>query len=488
MIFFLLLLSLHLLFLTSTRFTLWPEMIVYPYLLNNGFAIYRDIINPYFPSFIYLLALIEKVFGNHLLGYQIFTWATILTIDVLIFYIAKKITNKISSALLASSFFVIFSIPFGANNLWFDLAQTPFILLSIYFFFQFIKDTKTKNALFLSSLFVTIAFFIKQQTTWLIAYFLLVLMVRFGKKSTKIISSNPIIILPALILLLVHLIYFAIANLHFDFLFWTFYFPYFLASSQPGYILLPTVRQILPIISLYLFFIPLIFDKKNKLNFFVTCSIPLLFFAYPRFDYFHLIPALSTLSIVAGENLKLIIGFKNKKDHILQFLAYRQWWTIHNVKGKESTTLFLIVSLSSLFFLTLFSARYYLKNMTNDIRFFEKEIYQTADLIQKVTSPLDSIYIQNGPDQILPLANRLPTKPWADEFPWYLEVKNTQDKVLAGIKVEDPQIVLFKPYEEGEKHVIGVYRPAKIADYLDQNYQNFQKASDLYWLKIKNGY
>ena len=68
-----LLLLIHFVLLINTRFTLWPEMVVYPYLVNNGFMLYRDIINPYPPFLSYSLAIFAKIFGYQPLPYQILT-------------------------------------------------------------------------------------------------------------------------------------------------------------------------------------------------------------------------------------------------------------------------------------------------------------------------------------------------------------------------------------------------------------------------------
>ena len=170
----------HILLLMNTRFTLWPEMVVYPYLFNNGFLLYKDIINPYPPAFILFLSKFSTLFGYSPQPYQTLTWVTIIIIDVLIFIFATKLTKKILFGLLSSIFFILFSIPFGVNGLWFDLIQTPFILVSFFYFYKFMKNTRYFE-LFLSVLFVTFAFFIKQQAVWLAVWYLIVLIV--SKKS-----------------------------------------------------------------------------------------------------------------------------------------------------------------------------------------------------------------------------------------------------------------------------------------------------------------
>lgn len=452
-----LILLIHLVLLTNTRFTLWPEMVVYPYLLNNGFQLYQDIINPYFPAFIFVLSKVERIFGSNPLAYQIFTWTTIAVVDILIFKISQKLTGKISHAAASTAFFALFSIPFLVNGLWFDLVQTPFILLSVYFFHKHLKNPKSKNSILYSSIFVTIAFFIKQQALWLIIWYLVVLIFQFRLKSINIIKKNSKIFVIPIFIFILHVIFFTSQNLLKDFLYWTFYFPFFKASQLPGYLLLPSSRQILMLGILFAMFIPLLLSGKNNLKFFVITAIALVPFAYPRFDYFHTIPLLAVLSLVFTQNLEIA-----KKNRI-------------------SKVLFTI----SLVILCAFTARYLERNWTKEVRFFESEIQKTSEKLKTLSSPKDIIYVQNGPDQVLALSGRLPPKPWADEFPWYLEMARLDQRIKTAMLDQKPTYVLFKPYEPGPKYQIGAYRSEEIATYIDQNYTNYLQISPTLWLKIK---
>ena len=453
-----LILLVHLVLLLNTRFTLWPEMVVYPYLVNKGFFLYKEIINPYPPILTFFLTIFAKIVGYHPVPYQILTWIFILTIDLSIFYIAKKIFKKLHSALASLLFFMILSIPFGVNGLWFDLVQTSFILFATYYFYQYLQKPKQIDTLLLSFFLLTIAFFIKQQAIWLILWFTIVLFLKFRTRIFDIFLKNFYLFAPFIFLFLIQILTFWQKGTLFDFIYWTIYFPFFKASTMPGYILLPTLRQILPIAALFLLFTPAFFKTKFETNFLISTAFVSLFFAYPRFDYFHLIPSLALISVMFGENLKNL--------------------STSNFPAR-------IVFVFSLFFLVFFTGRYLTRNWHQDVRFFEKDVMQAAAFLAKITSSSEPIYIQNGPDQILPLANRLPVKPWADEFPWYLETKNVQTKILAGIIAQDPKFVIFKPYDTGPKYELGVYRPQKLADYLDEKYQNLTQISDTLWLKTK---
>ena len=443
-----LLLLLHLILLINTRFTLWPEMVVYPYLLNNGFLLYQDNINPYPPALTYFLSIFTKFFGYYPLPFQILTWSAILFSDLLIYLFTKKTFKKNFYAFASVLFFTVVSIPFGVNGLWFDLIQTPFILTSFYYFSEFLKKAKKTKLLLFSLLFLIVATLIKQQTLWLFLGYLIILLVKFKPKELIKFKELYLSIFVFIIAILLQMIFFNSKGLLEDFVFLTIYFPFFKASSMPGYILLPTLRQIIPLISIYLIFLPLIFKRRSEVIFISLISLT---FAYPRFDYFHLIPALAILFLGFTENLKAFM---------------------------KSGVQIRALSLIAVIFLSIFTTRYILKNRTWEVRFFERDIYSAGVFISKITLPDDPIYIQNGPDQILPIAGRLPTKPWVDEFPWYLEIARTQEKILEGLTKQKPKYTIFKPYDNQDKYEIGSYRPQKLADFLDAHYKNHFQISD----------
>lgn len=454
-------LLIHLVLLVNIRFTLWPEMVVYPYLLNNGFLLYKDIINLYPPLFTSFLTIFARFFGYNPLPYQTLTWSLILAIDLIIFFVAKKILKDDLWAKISTAFFAFFSIPFGVNGLWFDLAQTPLILLAFLYLYRFTNLPKLRFA-FYSFFFLTIAFFIKQQIAWLALWFLAVLLFKLGSKIKQFVRRIPYFVLPFLFLLVFQLVVFWQKQIAPDFVFWALYFPFFQASKMPGYILWPTLRQVAVVLSLILFFLPIIVKRRKATNLIIPTAIVLLLFAYPRFDYFHLIPAVSILSLAVRDNTKELVKLK-KKSH--------SWF---------------LVSIFGLVFLTIFTARFFINNWTNQVRFFEKDIFVVASLVSKITPQNERVYIQNGPDQILPLAQVMPVKPWVDEFPWYLEGTGIQDQVVLSLAIQKPAYIIFKPYDAGDDpYQTGVYRPQKIADYLDIHYQNLLQITDTLWLKIR---
>src|SRR3989338_5518695 len=449
-------LLIHLILLTNTRFTLWPEMVVYPYLMNNGFALYRDIINPYPPLLTSFLAVFSRLFGYHPFPYQILTWALIVIIDLLVFFISRKIWGKNLSAYTSLIFFVLLSIPFSINGLWFDLLQTPLVLVSFYYFYQYFKKPQTKSFLFLSFFFLAVAFLIKQQILWLFFWYLLVLFAKFGKKMVTVMPKLILIPLSLMALQILGVILLWGKDVLGQSLYWVYYFPFFKASMMPGYILWSTPRQLLPLFFLLLLFFLLKTKERLAPILFMGTAGVLLLFAYPRFDYFHLVPSLSVLALFAGQIFQNFKGLS----------AFRK-------------AIFLV----SFLFLLAFSFRFLVINWGQEVRFFERDIFKAAKYIQEIIKPSDLTYIQNGPDQILPLAKRLPPKPWADEFPWYLELGSTQERIIASLEDQKPKFVIYKPYLSGKPFDLGVYRPSLLADYVDIRYRQEMKISDELLLK-----
>src|SRR3990167_461960 len=217
------LLLIHLIFLINTRFVLWPEMVVYPYLLNNNFLLYQDIINPYPPILTWFLAIFAKIFGYLPPPYQILTWVIILIIDLSIYIISQKVFKNKLFALSSVAFFAVLSIPFGVNGLWFDLVQTPFILWALYFFYKFL-NAKAKNTLkynfFISFLLVTIAFFIKQQVFWVVALLLALALSKYKFNVFEFLKNHYLAVLPFVVLLIFHLLYFFAKGTLTDFASW----------------------------------------------------------------------------------------------------------------------------------------------------------------------------------------------------------------------------------------------------------------------------
>ena len=69
----------------------------------------------------------------------------------------------------------------------------------------------------------------------------------------------------------------------------------------------------------------------------------------------------------------------------------------------------------------------------------------------------------------------LPTKPWADFFPWYLEVPGLQEKIIAGM--ENTHYVVYRPPLSGEQFELGAYKPKLLTEYILKNFEQKKELS-----------
>jgi hypothetical protein len=433
-------------------------MVVYPYLLNNGFLLYKDIINPYPPTLPITLSAFTRLFGYEQQDFHLLTMAIILVSDSILYFITLKVQKNHYHATFAVLFFAILSIPFSVNGLWFDLVQLPFILLAIFFFIKYLESKKTAAVIF-SFIFLIFVFYIKQQVLWLIAVLAAYVIFLEHKKIIKISKIFSITSAVFFLCLIIQIFLFDKKNILSDYFFWVFRFPFVEASKMPGYILLPTIKQLAIVLSLFTLFIPTILFGSKSHKYILLLGAATLLFAYPRFDYFHLVPALSIISIVAVPNFLSLVNAR--------------------IPVK-------IAVLIALFSISIFSFRYFKLNYGTETRFFETDIIVSAKFLKIITQNNNVVYVQNGPDQLYPLSNTLPPKPWADEFPWYLELPGIQERILEGVQREPPGFVIYKPYDQGKLFGLGVYKPKKIDDYLSSNYEEYFKLSNTLWLKKAN--
>lgn len=433
-------------------------MVVYPYLVNHHFALYKDLINPYPPALTWALAQFTKAFGYSPQAFKLLTWSLILVIDVLIFKIAKELKIKKLFSYFPLAFFVILSVPMGANGLWFELVQTIPILLAVLFLLKYFQGNKN-SYLLLSISLISIAFFIKQQTLLILIPVVYFVIAKNKGNLKKFIASNWYLPLPLLLTLLLEVAIFALMGDLKDFLYWNINFP-FISSSFPGYVLFPTLKQILPVLAILLLGSLSLFQKNRRVKIIFVIGATATLFAYPRFDYFHLVPQLALLCITLPFTLQLVT---------------------------RKNTFFKIAVLLPALVLIVFCAKSYKYQLTNNqTRFFEKSLISKSRVLKQYINSKETVYMQNSDDQLLVLLDVLPIKPWADEFPWYLEKTILQNKIVWALETQKPKYIIFQKYISGDIYGLGSYKPEEIVQYIDQNYHIKDYISDDLIIKERN--
>ena len=416
----LILLGIHLFLLINLKFTAWPEMLSYPYLRNNGYLLYKDMIHPYPPVLAMALSIVYKLFGYKLIALKVFTWLIILANDILIFLISKKLTKSFKFSVLSLAFYVTIQPFLEGNQLWFDLAIVPTVLFSTYYLLQ--------KKYFWSGLFLGAAILTKQ-TAGLYLIFGMAYIACKEKNFKKVLEFviGPIILFAILIVRLIT------EGAILGFFNWTLIYPLTLFSKFQGYVQMAlSGHQWLILVLLVIPVIPVLFIRKFSLiTFYLLLSFIMI---YPRFSFFHFQPGLAFIAIFYGVFLSRVRFF---------YMLHATYYIL----------LFVLICLPVL-----------KTDWQKEARFWGNEEIKTAGIISQKTNPKDLIYLLGPQSGLYVFSGRLPPKPWTDNYVWYLEIPGIQEGIIKMWKENKPEIVFTNNIQAGNWYDLGTYRPQKIVD------------------------
>ncbi len=422
------LITIQLLVLFNSQYTVWPEMIIYPWLMNHGFLLYKDIINPYFPLLSLILSGYFSVFDTSVINLRIFTYIIIVLTDLAIFWSIWRISGSLKKSLLGVLIYSLLQYSQGGNGLWFELVLAPLLILSL----TLAAVRRRHLDLYLSGFLLALAVLIKQNAA---LFYLPIIFLFISQHKYKQLIH---LFIPALVLGLLTTAYLLQNSLWQDFTKWAILLPLGY-SNQLGFVLLPTLKQylfiILPLISVFG-----VLKSRFKLNeriFWTAALILSVSFAFPRYENFHLqiLVALSALFIVYMP-----------KRVLIPFL--------------------LIVVL-------IFG-----KSVVQTWHIQERFLDQGTIELSKKVSTLDSVYLLNSPDLVYFLANKLPPKPWATGFPWYFEQSGFQENFINGLKGQETEYIVIGDPIGGGRYDIGNYLPAEVLQFISQNYYKKEQFSN----------
>lgn len=435
-----LILFLHLALLTQIEFTAWPEMLSYPYLLANGFTLYKDFVYPYPPTLTIILFGVFSLFGFKVLVLQLFTWCLILVTDLVLFFILKK-TGEEKFSLIFLTIYVLLQSFLDGNMLWFDYATVLPLLASFLCFIQWIEGKKLKY-LFLTGLFLALTITIKQVGI----FYLGVLFIYYIFERKISLKEIGILILGGIVVFLPTLLLIAGTNSLNEFWKWTVYYPVAKWSSFPGYVALKiTKREILVLLLLFSPLLGIFFNLKHYFHnkFFIVTILFLLaaiIAIYPRFSLFHFQPALAFLTIIAV----IICKHLQKK--------YQLWFVCGII----------LTSIAVMLLVT--------KNFTQEVRFYAKNDQKFSEQIINRIHPSERIFLLGSISSQYVFTRTVPPTHWSDNFGWYLEIPGVQEWMLEGFYKEPPAIIFRNIPGGGNWYDLGVYQPQKIVEYINIYY------------------
>jgi len=397
-------------------------MLSYPYLRNNGYLLYKDMIHPYPPVLAMALSIVYKLFGYKLIALKVFTWLIILANDILIFLISKKLTKSFKFSVLSLAFYVTIQPFLEGNQLWFDLAIVPTVLFSTYYLLQ--------KKYFWSGLFLGAAILTKQ-TAGLYLIFGMAYIACKEKNFKKVLEFviGPIILFAILIVRLIT------EGAILGFFNWTLIYPLTLFSKFQGYVQMAlSGHQWLILVLLVIPVIPVLFIRKFSLiTFYLLLSFIMI---YPRFSFFHFQLGLAFIAIFYG----------------VFFSRVRFFYMLH---ATYYILLFILICLPVL-----------KTDWQKEARFWGKEEIKAAEIITNNTQPDDLVYLLGPQSGLYVFSGRLPPKPWTDNYIWYLEIPGIQEGIIKRWKGNKPEIVFTNNIQAGNWFDLGTYRPQKIVDWI----------------------
>lgn len=416
-----LLLILHFFLLISSSFTVWPEMILYPYFMNNGFSLFKDIVNPYFPGLSIILSQFFQTFGISIGSLKIFTFICIFFLDLLVFFSAYALSRNIASAVVALFLYILLHPSFGGNGLWFELALAPFVVHGLVTVYQ---NSLSIKQLILSGLSLGVAVLIKQNA---LLFFIPVFLLFYYRKQWM---NFFYFCVPVIFLGIASLIYIQTNGILEDFIFWAIQLPLSYAS-QPGFVYLPSKKWYLLMVFLMLPVFALIkreFKLPERL-YWVLVFLISLSFAFPRFENFHL-QALIPFSAIFS-----CFFYKKVRLFYLLLAGFLLLTTTSNVLNKQD-------------------------------RFLDSDMF----LLSSIISEYPSVYLLNSPDLAYFFGHKIPPKPWAINFPWYFEQPGFQDRFISGIEIEQTEYIVVRKRLGGGEFDLGNYIPKKVLAHIHSEY------------------
>lgn len=415
--------------LVKTKFTAWPEMILWPYLINSGWLPYENIAIAHTPVLLLIVSLYNQLFGIGILQLKIFTWVSIFIIEFLLFLVTRSLWNT-KIALFTLLLFPFLQIFYEGNGLWFDLFMGIFGLLTFYF--------SQKKYYLLAGALWFIAFLTKQTAFWFLIPILLSILVQSKKVRINAAISFFVGALTSLIISIGILHYAGILD---SFLIWAVKFGITELPTSSGQIKMPGTRSLLisgfPFLAILLLGISRI--KKNMILLMWVIAGTLGIF--PRFELFHFQPALPFLSIA----LAIMFSSPLVKQKLVRYLLV--------VYFAGSSYLF---------------AGFFVRTLNEGTRFYESDVENISKYISDKTQIGDTILVMNYWDNIYAHSGTLPaTDPWIPQLPWYLEIPGVQDNMVQDIQNKQPKFVLQRPYPKAGP---SSYVPLKLLNFVTNNY------------------
>ena len=442
LIFLGIILFLHATILAKLIFFPYPELFIYPYLTNNGLKPYSQILDQHFPGLMFLPINLNNLGMTTPDIARVWLISLVVVIHLLLFFISKDIFKSERKALMVNLLYLFWQPFLEGWVFWID-SFLPLILLPAFYYLH-------KQKFILTGLFLGLAIIFKQVMIPL--SLIIILYIFWNKRKLSDFKNYLLGLITPLFLMVIYLIGIGVFK---DFLYWTIIFN-LTVYAQFGRGVGPSLAHLSR--TLLVFGTPFIILKSIKDR---TVQILLIFLLgsliglSTRFDFVHFQPALPFALIATVMGFSIIFKHLAGKLLIIFYILALIWWLNIFYKG----------------------------HISNYILFFDDNTYNLAEKIKTYTKPKEKIFILGSPLHLYQMSQTLPAGDvFVFQFPWFLKV--TEERILKGIKEDQPEIVIVDRTVEIEGEKITDFA-GNINKYLLENYVKIDIVGNAEILKRK---
>lgn len=423
---------LHIIILLKLNFFPYPELFVYTYLTKIGMIPYGQIIDQHFPGLIFFPINLATIGIDSIIDYRVVQLALVVFSHILIFAIGKQLLKNNVYSLIPNLLYTIWQPFFEGHVLWIDSFVVPILLLSLFFLIK----AKNRTGYFAGGLTLGIGIVVKQVTApLLILVWIYTLMHTRHKKYTVWLSLGMLI--PGILMCM----YFVSIGVWNDFWYWTVIFNLTIFSelgrkyASYGELVRSFIVFGVSILSSILIF------KRNKVDKDIILvgifMLATLMFAYARFDYVHLQPALPFAIILITY---AFTRFEKKKIYFTAYFILSFLVVFQPIKSNIGTK-------------------------THFFTDFEKALVSE---ISKYASQNDSVFAMATTPHIYYMSNTHPPgNVFVFHFDWFMRI--AEPKILNGIRIDPPKVILRDKEASVSDRNLVEYMP-RIEEYINSRY------------------
>jgi hypothetical protein len=481
---------LHLWLLSKITFFPYPEFFVYSYLTKAGLVPYTQIIDQHFPGLVFFPVNLATLGIDTVFEYHIIQLCVVFISHILLWLIGRKLFKSNLYALISNLLFLIWQPFFEGYVLWIDSFCALLLLGAFYFLIRKVdvRSEKMENEVrgwkwdyFMAGFLLGLSLLLKQVVAPLIVVVGIYLL--YKERSIKKVLEYAIgILIPV-----GYLLYWVTSlGIWQDFWYWSVTFNT-TTFAQMGRTY-PSVGQVMRIGPVFgvavLSAVGIViarsettwqslnvgrllrFARNYRLLLLMLFFFGALFFAYARFDYVHLQPALVFAILIVVNALSIILahaGISKDKDTYLYRFPIRKSWFF---KLKSGMTLVALLYLVGTMYLLL---PFYRFHWGGDVRFFGGFEKQVSEKVLHYANPGDSTFALGTTPHLYYLTQTLPPgRVFVFQFPWFM--LEAEDRILEGIKNDPPKVVVRdKSAEVGEMKLVDYMKD--IDSYIEETYR-----------------